>query len=81
MPHSKDHEGFQGEGVSAVLGRALEEGDQTEAGREEYKVWDRLREGPGEVCSEARSPVLSLGALPRLPCLSFPKFQGVPHFS
>ena len=51
MPHSKDHEGFQEEGVSAEASgrRALEEGDQTETGREEYKVWNRLRRGWGSL--------------------------------
>lgn len=51
MPHSKDREGFQGGGVSAEASgrRALEEGDQTEAVTEEYKVWTRLRRGWGSL--------------------------------
>lgn len=51
MPHSKDHEGFQGEGVSAEASgrRALEAGDQTKAWREEYKVWNRLQRGWGSL--------------------------------
>ena len=64
MPHSKDHEGFQEEGVSAEASgrRALEEGDQTETGREEYKVWNRLRRGWGSATCSVVTPQLLLAS-------------------
>lgn len=71
--------GFQGEGVSAEASGLLR-GDQTEAGREEYKVWNRLRRGWGSLPSEAAALCIawspSQASLPQ-----FPQIQGVPHFS